>query len=396
MRDETPTAPLAPAASTANEPPAGAAASLQPPEPAGIGVHMPAAPETERGAAGRAAGGSELSPEPEAATRDDLAVAAAVHPARLVVITGVSGSGKSTALKSFEDMGFYCVDNLPSPLMPHFAELILGANGWLAKMNAPRPPLTTADRETSGAAGAGPRSGRKQLALLVDCRHEHDFGAVQHTLELLHGSGVEVLVLFFESHDDVIIRRFRETRRPHPMLLIEPGLKTIHAAIRRERELLAPFRERATKVIDSSVFSPHDLRRALEQIFDHPSPLELHLVSFGFKYGAPHDADLIVDVRFLPNPHFVPALQPWTGEAEEVKRYIFANGDADQFLERYVGLLEFLLPRYRVEGKRYVSIGVGCTGGMHRSVALALAMKERLQALGYAASITHRDLTRGA
>lgn len=341
-----------------------------------------------------AASGSRLKPS------DSLAP-------QLVIISGVSGSGKSTALKAFEDMGFYCVDNLPSPLIPHFADLLLagtcksernGSSHTSTEHTEMLGAIGKAMGQTGAATPCDTKGGKqlqltsRQLALLLDCRQERDFSFVQGTLERLTAAGVEVRVLFLESHNDVIVRRFRETRRPHPMLLVEPDLKSIKAAIKRERELLAPFRERATWVIDSSSFSPHDLRRAVEQLFHRTASLEVQIVSFGFKYGAPHDADLIVDVRFLPNPHFVPQLQAKTGKELEVQQYVYSGGEADEFLRRYIALLEFLLPRYKQEGKRYLAIGIGCTGGMHRSVTIAIKLGEALAHLGYQTTVTHREL----
>ncbi len=296
---------------------------------------------------------------------------------QLVIITGISGSGKSTALNAFEDIGFFCVENLPSPLIANFVNFLKDLpEQW----------------KGAGRKAAGKTSWR--FALLVDCRDEESFPHLQGAMETLRTRGVEVRLLFLECQDEVVVRRFRETRRPHPLMLLEPSLTSVEDAIKRERELLSELRDVADRVIDSTAFSPHDLRRAVEVLFEHETALEIAVTSFGFKYGVPHDADVVMDVRFLPNPHFVSELQPLTGNDEKVAEFVFKNGDAQEFLERYLAILGFLVPRYKNEGKRYLVIAVGCTGGKHRSVALANTLAASLQNQGLRTTVRHRDIGR--
>ncbi|MFN8389132.1 MAG: RNase adapter RapZ [Bdellovibrionota bacterium] len=307
---------------------------------------------------------------------------------RLVIITGMSGSGKSIALNVFEDMGYFCVDNLPAPLIANFADFLINIPEEWSRSTDPVLPRGAA------LSDANPGSREWRFALRVDCREEASFPDVSRAIERLRAKGTEVTLLFFDCFDEILIQRFRETRRPHPILLVNPQLKTLGEALTRERELLSEFRGGANRIIDTSSFSPHDLRRVVEGFFRHEAALEVVVHSFGFKFGVPFDADLIIDVRFLPNPHFVSTLRDKTGFDESVRDFVFQNPDTEEFLKRYLALLEFLLPRYQQEGKRYLSIGVGCTGGRHRSVAVALRLAEELDKRGTKVAVRHRDVER--
>lgn len=297
----------------------------------------------------------------------------------LIILSGVSGSGKSTALNALEDMGYFCIDNLPAPLIPQFVDFLLN---------------TGVDAEQSDAGTAASAGGARNFALQVNFRGDSFVPIVRASVERLTKEGVTVSLLFFDCQDEVILRRFRETRRPHPLMLARHTVATVSEALAKERELLADLRENASRIIDTSGFTPHDLRRAMEEIFGHERRLSVEIVSFGFKYGVPHDADLVVDVRFLPNPHFVDELSAKTGEEEDVQDYVFGTGEGREFLSRYSDLLCFLIPRYQLEGKRYLTVAVGCTGGRHRSVAVALALAERLKDLDLDLTLRHRDIGR--
>ena len=305
---------------------------------------------------------------------------------RLVIITGMSGSGKSIALNVFEDMGYFCVDNLPAPLISKFADFLINMPEEWSRSNV---KIQSVD-----AASKGSESREWRFALQVDCREEGSFADVALAVERLRGLGTDVTILFFDCFDEVLVQRFRETRRPHPILLSHPSLKTLNEALTWERELLSEFRGAANRIIDTSSFSPHDLRRVIEGVFRYETALEVIIHSFGFKFGVPYDADLIMDVRFLPNPHFVNTLRERTGFDPAVKNFVFQSEETDEFLRRYLSLLEYLLPRYQQEGKRYLSIAIGCTGGRHRSVAIALRLGEELGMRGYNITVRHRDVER--
>jgi len=282
---------------------------------------------------------------------------------RLVVITGLSGSGKSLAARCLEDMNFFCVDNLPVNLIPQFYELL----------------------QRSG--GAIPRG-----AIVVDAREREFLAGFPETLDSLKADGAPVTLLFFECTDEILKRRFSESRRPHPMQ--DPG-GSLEKAIQDERTILAPLRNIADRIIDTSQFNAHELRSFLKASFgEHhaTTALNVHIVSFGFKYGLPAEADLVFDVRFIPNPFFVEGLRLLDGRNEKVRAFLDERPEAREFVTRLEELLDFLIPHYASEGKSYLTITIGCTGGKHRSVALAEGIREHFVDNGVPVSVTHRDL----
>jgi UPF0042 nucleotide-binding protein len=293
--------------------------------------------------------------------------APAPAPARefeIVVITGLSGSGKTLAIRAFEDMGHFCVDNLPVALIPVFADLC-----------ARRPDL-------------------RRAALVVDVREGTFLGEFPVIFDALRRNPRHrARLLFFEADDEALIRRFSETRRPHP--LASGG--SLEEGIRRERQMLEPLRERADLIIDSSRFNVHELRRYIQEHFAAQAggqPIGISVVSFGYKHGLPAEADLLFDTRFLPNPFFVDGLRGRSGLEREVTDYLEAIPDYREFLARIVDLVAFLIPRYIHEGKSYLTVAIGCTGGRHRSVAMAEAVSQSLRDRGYEVKASHRDLER--
>jgi RNase adapter protein RapZ len=284
-----------------------------------------------------------------------------VHGVQLVVVTGLSGAGRSTALRVLEDLGFYCVDNLPPRLAPGLLEL-------LDQNNEP-----------------------VRVGLGIDVRSGTFLEGAESALSELEARGFPPDVLFLDAADDALVRRFSETRRPHR--LANEG--SVLEAIRVEREWLAPLRRRATRVIDTTHLTVHDLRRQLVQLVSgRPDGIRLmtRVVSFGFKYGLPQDADLVFDLRFLPNPHFVPELRPQSGLDAPVRDYVLGSAEGGEMLDDLTALLAKLLPRYAAEGKSYLTIGIGCTGGRHRSVAMAEALGARLT--HGPVVVAHRDVER--
>jgi UPF0042 nucleotide-binding protein len=281
---------------------------------------------------------------------------------QLVILTGLSGSGKSTILKTFEDLGFYCVDNLPVELIPTFGVLHMDSSGEI-----------------------------QRAALLVDAREGEQIKRLPAMLRELK-RGENATLVFIEATDEALLMRFSETRRPHPLGHGRP----IREVLRHERELMAPIRKLADVVIDTTKFNVHELRQFITGRFQKSDrkPLLISLVSFGYRYGIPSDADLVFDVRFLPNPHFVPRLRRYSGKDPRVARYIRSFPQTGVFLRRIEALLTFLLPHYIREGKSYLTIAIGCTGGRHRSVTLAEAMRRALARRGYAAKAVHRDINK--
>jgi len=279
-----------------------------------------------------------------------------------VVITGMSGSGKSTALKAFEDIGYYCVDNLPIALMPEFL---------LLTENASTMPT--------------------RVALVMDVREKSFLDRYRSIFTEIKEKGFHVEILFLDANDEVLVRRFSQTRRQHPL---RPRGNVIEG-IRIEREHLMGLREWADKLIDTSDFNVHQLRQDIIRLYSSRKRLDqlvIHLLSFGFKYGVPADANLVLDVRFLPNPYFEPELCPLSGCDREVRTYVLEKKDTMEFLHHVKGLLKFLVPEYRKEGKSYLVIAVGCTGGRHRSVVIVEHLKEVFTGADEEVIVTHRDL----
>ena len=283
---------------------------------------------------------------------------------RFVVVTGMSGGGKSTALKMLEDMGYFCVDNLPVPLIPKLAEL-LAARG--AEMN--------------------------KAALGVDVRSGESFKELETVMEELDENGFKYEILYLESSDNVLVKRYKETRRFHPLSGSEGR---VDVGIRREREKLAFLKKKAAYLIDTSHMLTRELRKELGKIFVQNKEyknLYISVLYFGFKYGIPNDADLVFDVRFLPNPYYIEELRPMSGNDSEVRNYVMGNEKAVEFLEKLIDMVEFLIPNYIAEGKTQLIIAVGCTGGKHRSVTLANELYELLErAENYGIRIEHRDI----
>lgn len=282
-------------------------------------------------------------------------------PFHVVIITGLSGSGMSSAGKAFEDLGYFSVDNLPPQLIPTFVELC--------------------ERKTSEISHA---------ALVVDIRSGEFLERFPEIHADLLRRGVDLRIVFLEADDETLQRRYSETRRPHPLAL--PG---VVAALRHERQRMAPIRELADEIIDTSDMTIHDLRKVIRDRFrteDSETDLVITITSFGFKRGIPRDLNLLFDVRFLPNPHFVPELRPMSGLDQPIIAYLEAEAEVGETLDRITDLIAYLLPRYRREGKSYLVVGIGCTGGRHRSVYLTEAIRSRLTAAGYDARAEHRDL----
>jgi RNase adapter protein RapZ len=286
-------------------------------------------------------------------------------PRELVIITGLSGSGKASALKTFEDLGYYSVDNLPLDLLPAFADLV---------------------RQSTEIVRA---------ALVVDVREGQRLDQFPVLLKKLR-KVLPTQVFFLEASDAVLLRRFSETRRPHPLGRSESVVKAIDA----ERRLLDPIRNVADETVDTSQHNVHELRAFILSKFERGSSetsaknLMVSFVSFGYKNGVPLEADLVFDVRFLPNPHFVPEFRPLTGKHPKVARYIRQFPQTEEFLDKTTDLLLFLLPHYIQEGKSYLTVAFGCTGGQHRSVMIAEEIRKRLARASYRVKNTHRDLPR--
>jgi len=277
---------------------------------------------------------------------------------RLVIVSGVSGSGRASALRVLEDLGFYCVDNLPVALAPEVERLVA----------------------SSDPAPAG-------VALGIDPRERLFFPQWPQIFSELERSGIQPQILYLDASDEVLARRYSETRRPHPMA--DTG-STVAESIRRERQALAEMRERASRVIDTSTLTVHELREIVTAWIrgaTSGSEMNVAVESFGYKYGTPVGMDIVLDARFLANPNFVPELKPLTGADDRVRDYVMSQTDAQSFVERVADMLGFLIPLYRREGKSYLTIGVGCTGGRHRSPVLARAIAERLRARGLAVHV---------
>jgi len=280
----------------------------------------------------------------------------------IIIITGLSGSGKSFAIRALEDNGFFCIDNLPPLLIPQFIELCQGYQEEIMR-----------------------------IALGVDLRVGHFLQSWPQVLADMRAAGHHVQVLFFDASDDVLLRRFSETRRPHPLA----GDGSIQDGISRERKALEAMRALADKVIDTSEFNVHQLKREMEQQFGqvpNSRHMSIFLTSFGYKYGIPHDTDLILDVRFLPNPYFVNELRAKSGLEREVEEYVLKDKETRIYLDRLYSLLEFTLPLYEREGKSALTLALGCTGGRHRSVVLVEELRKRFGGANYHIHVKHRDI----
>lgn len=281
---------------------------------------------------------------------------------KLVIVTGMSGAGKTIALKMLEDIGFYCVDNLPISLVDKFVQLVSEGTSI------------------------------EKAALGLDIRSGEELGNLDEILENWRRSNVDVQVLFLDANDAVLIKRYKETRRTHPLA----GAGRLENGIEKEREKLAFLKREADYIIDTSMLLTRELRKELEKIFLQDARYKnmyVTVLSFGFKYGIPEDADLVFDVRFLPNPYYDEHLRPLTGQVQAVRDYVMQGGTADAFLKKLYDMIDFLLPNYINEGKNQLVIAVGCTGGKHRSVTIARALYEHLEAAGeYGIRIDHRDI----
>ena len=280
----------------------------------------------------------------------------------IIIITGLSGSGKSTAIKALEDVGFFCVDNLPVVLLPSFLALRVA-----------------------------PSSGFEKLALVMDIRQEGFVSSYAKVLDNLTKEGYQFKIVFLEATDNELLRRYSQTRRHHPLA----GKESLIEGIRAERDQLQGLRGIADKVIDTSRYNVHELkhmvsRYVLKEI--HTGDIELHVLSFGFKYGIPYEADLVMDVRFLPNPYFVPALRDLDGTSPQVGAFVNQCAETGLFLKKYLDLLDFLIPFYKKEGKSYLTIAVGCTGGRHRSIVVANEIFRFLKGRTSRIHLTHRDI----
>jgi UPF0042 nucleotide-binding protein len=281
----------------------------------------------------------------------------------IVIITGLSGSGMSSATNAFQDLGFFCVDNLPVTMLPTFGRLVN-------------------DDEEKGI---------RRAALVIDIREGEFLADFEKQLDALRAQGLKVSVLFFEASDDVLQYRFSETRRPHPA---EKG-QGLLAAIRDERQAMSSIRAHADQIIDTSEHTVHTLRSFLLERFSpdrQGAPMRVQVMSFGHKYGNPGDLELLFDVRHLPNPHFVPELKRLSGHDSRVVKFLRSHDEVKETLQRFTDLLSYLLPLYKREGKSYVTVGIGCTGGRHRSVMIANALARSLRRAGFDAHASHRDV----
>jgi len=284
----------------------------------------------------------------------------------LLIVSGLSGAGKSHVIKALEDSGFYCIDNLPVPLLQKFIELCNQPGGKIEK-----------------------------AVLGIDIREREFLGEFLSFYDALRSEGYPITLLFVEARDEVVLRRFSETRRPHP--LVPPDRSgSVLDGIRREREWMAALRQRADRILDTSDFQVHQLKEVIGRDYGVAIDGRLHvtLVAFGYKFGLPLELDLLFDVRFLNNPHFDPTLKHLTGEDSRVMESVLSSSSSGAFLEKVYALIDFLIPRYEKEGKSYLTIGIGCTGGRHRSVTIARVLAEHIQAGGHGARCQYRDIAR--
>jgi len=281
----------------------------------------------------------------------------------IIIISGISGSGKSTALKTLEDLGFFCVDNLPILLLPKFIELCTSSTHAIAR-----------------------------VGLVMDVREKTFLREYQPTVQALRDAGCRVERIFLDCSDDAIVKRFSETRRQHPL---GEGTSVLEG-LSREREMLSSIKSNADRVLDTSNLNVHQLRKILEDIFTGLArrTMTINFLSFGYKYGVPIDVDLVMDVRFLPNPYFVDALKDLSGGDKRVAAYVLQWPETQEFIRRFTGLLTMLIPLYEREGKSYLTIAIGCTGGRHRSVTLAECLKDFYSQTRTDVAVIHRDIDR--
>ncbi len=275
-----------------------------------------------------------------------------------IILTGLSGSGKTVALNAFEDSGFFCVDNLPSTLIQTFVNL------------GNRSPSIS------------------KAAIGVDIRERKFLTDFADNIASLRKK-YKIEIIFLEASEEVLVRRFKETRRPHPL-----GYKDLSRAISRELKLLSPIRQESDKIIDTSAMTPHKLRKFITESYSmaRSQEMTINLVSFGYKYGIPLEADLLFDLRFLPNPYFIQELKAFPGTSQKVKKFVLSHKDTKEFLKKFKPLLNYLIPHYKEEGRSYLTIGIGCTGGKHRSPAISEEIQKMLKKQKLDVSVTHRDL----
>jgi len=280
---------------------------------------------------------------------------------RFVIITGLSGAGKSIAIKCFEDLDFFCVDNIPPQLIPKFSEMCLKSHGKLSK-----------------------------IAFVVDIRGEIFFQELDQSLRELESMNIHPEILFLEAKDEVIVRRFSETRRKHPLQFSQSILENIH----QERKELNELKSKASMIIDTSYLDPRQLNLAIRRYYqkDATTAIQISLISFGYKYGMPIDVDLVFDVRFLPNPYYHNELSKLSGKDDKIKEYLMQFPVTQQFIQRFFSLIDFLIPHYIKEGKNYLSIAIGCTGGRHRSVFLVNQLVQLLKPRDHHIFVRHRDI----
>ena len=281
---------------------------------------------------------------------------------KIIIITGRSGSGKSTAIAAFEDAGYYCVDNMPVALLPKFLELPIKSNSEIAG-----------------------------LAFVMDLREKSFLSRYSPIFKSLKQKGHQFEILFLDADEETLLKRYSQTRRHHPL----SQDKSLLEGIRTEQQQLKDLKIAADKIINTSHFNVHELKSVISDIAQKSkifAPMKINILSFGFKYGIPHEADLIMDVRFLSNPHFVPELKNMDGKNERVKNYVLDNDEAQRFLKKYLDMLDYLIPMYEKEGKAYLTIAVGCTGGRHRSVTIAETIFEHIKKPDMQIIITHRDI----
>ncbi|XCP84925.1 RNase adapter RapZ [Roseburia hominis] len=287
---------------------------------------------------------------------------------RFVIVTGMSGAGKSTTLKMMEDIGYFCVDNLPIPLVPKLTELMLVPGGEITK-----------------------------IALGLDIRNGQSLNEMEHILKEMDEGGIAYEILFLDASDESLVKRYKETRRNHPLA----GGGRVELGIAKERQKIEFLKQHAEYILDTSRMLTRELKAELNKIFMENKEyknLYINVLSFGFKYGIPNDADLVFDVRFLPNPYYIEELRPLSGNDKEVQDYVMGNETAVKFLEKLVEMVEFLIPNYVAEGKHQLVIAIGCTGGKHRSVTLANALFEKLEEreASYGLKKEHRDIEKDA